>query len=87
MTDTECVVIAPLVRWAGRPLPRAAVAEALTVSGSTPSPSAVRSRLVRLDRAVTPIGLRVWLLSGHAVMLEVLPEITDDVHPRVIRRK
>jgi hypothetical protein len=87
LTATQCVIVAPLVRWAGRPLSRASVAEALTVSGSTPSPSAARSLLVRLDRALTPLGLRVWLLSGQAVMLEVFPEFTDVVHPGVISRK
>ena len=73
LTATQCVIIAPLVRLSGQPIPRALVAEALTLSGTTPSPSAVRSLLVRLDRAVTPLGLRVWLLSGDAVMLEVGP--------------
>ena len=74
LTATQSVIIAPLVRLSGHPVPRALVAEALTLSGSTPSPSAVRSLLVRLDRAVAPLGLRVWLLSGHAVMLEVGPD-------------
>jgi len=73
LTATQCVIIAPLVRLSGHPVPRALLAEALTVSGSRPSPSAMRSLLVRLDRAVTPLGLRVWLLSGDAVMLEVGP--------------
>jgi hypothetical protein len=74
LTATQCVMIAPLVRLSGHPVPRALVADALTLSGSAPSPSAVRSLLVRLDGAVAPLGLRVWLLSGHAVMLEVGPE-------------
>jgi hypothetical protein len=73
-TATQCVIIAPLVRMSGHPVPRALVAEALTLASTAPSPSAVRSLLARLDRAVTPLGLRVWLLSDHAVMLEVLPE-------------
>jgi hypothetical protein len=74
LNTRQCVVIAPLIRLSGRPVPRAVVAEALTLSGTTPSPSAVRSLLVRLDRAVAPLGLRVWLLSGDAVMFEVLPD-------------
>ena len=73
LTATQCVIFAPLVHLAGHPVPRAVVAEALTVAGSTPSPSAVRSLLVRLDRALAPLGLRVWLLSADAVMLEILP--------------
>jgi hypothetical protein len=73
LTATQCVIIAPLVRRAGHPVPRAVIAEALTVAGTTPSPAAVRSLLVRLDRAVAPLGLRVWLLSANAVVLEILP--------------
>ena len=73
LTATQCVMIGPLVHVAGHPVPRALVAEALTVAGTTPSPAAVRSLLVRLDRAVAPLGLRVWLLSADAVMLEILP--------------
>ena len=71
LTATQCAIIAPLVRLSGNPVSRALLADALTRSGATPRPSAVRSLLVRLDRAVTPLGLRVWLLSGDAVMLEV----------------
>jgi hypothetical protein len=73
MTPAQCVTIAPLVRLAGHPVPRAVIAEELTVAGTTPSPAAVRSLLVRLDRAVAPLGLRVWLLNADAVMLEILP--------------
>ena len=73
LTPTQCVIIAPFVRLAGHPVPRAVIAEALTVAGTTPSTPAVRSLLVRLDRAVAPLGLRVWLLNADAVMLEILP--------------
>ncbi|MEO5840552.1 MAG: hypothetical protein ABIQ73_25380 [Acidimicrobiales bacterium] len=77
LTATQCVTIAPLLRLAGRPVLRTVIADALTLAGTTPTSAAVRALLTRLDRAVAPLGLRVWLLSGQAVLLEVLPEPLD----------
>jgi hypothetical protein len=66
--------MAPLVRSAGHPMSRTLLIAEERNAGLTTAASALRARLVRLDRAVTPLGVRVRLLSGSAVMLEVLPE-------------
>jgi len=74
LTATQSVIMAPLVRSAGHPMSRTLLIAEERNAGLTTAASALRARLVRLDRAVTPLGVRVRLLSGSAVMLEVLPE-------------
>jgi len=72
LTPTQYMAAAPLIDRCGQPLARTVVADALSQNGRAANTTAIRSLLVRLDRAVTPLGLRVWLLNGPAVMLEVV---------------
>jgi hypothetical protein len=73
LTMAQCVTVAPLLRLHGRPVPRSIITDALANTGVTPDAAAVRVALTRLDRVVEPLGLRVWLLGGQGVLLEVLP--------------
>jgi len=71
LTSEQRLTIAALLPHCGHPVPRAVIADALLVAGITPSAATVRTLVTRLDRLVTPLGLRVWLLSEQAVLVEV----------------
>ncbi|MEO8693978.1 MAG: hypothetical protein ABI658_10710 [Acidimicrobiales bacterium] len=72
LSAAQSLTIAALLQHCGRPVPRAVVTDALSIADVASTAAAVRALLTQLDRLVAPLGVRVWLLSSQAVLLEVL---------------
>ena len=69
--DTQIPLVAVLVRNIGRLVSSAEVRRAYTAAGGSVSPTSLRSVVHRLGRRVAEVGLRLHVVRGRGLVLDM----------------